>query len=46
MYRFEWGSSLLLTDMMISTTLRIGAYLRKEARENDYSSELKTPPSS
>jgi hypothetical protein len=31
--------------MMESTTLWIGAYLRKDVRENDYSSELTTPPS-
>jgi len=31
--------------MMESTTLWIGVYLRKNRRENGYSSELTTPPS-
>jgi hypothetical protein len=31
--------------MMELITLWIGAYLRKNGRENDYSSELTTPPS-
>ena len=45
MYRFDSGSPLLLIDMMESTTLWIGVYLRKNRRENGYSSELTTPPS-
>jgi len=45
MYLLEWGSSLLLSDMMESVAFRIGAYLVKDRREKDCSSELTTPPS-
>jgi hypothetical protein len=45
MYLQEWGSSLV-SDMIESVAVKIGAYLRKDRREKDYSSELTTPPSS
>jgi hypothetical protein len=43
MYLLEWGSSLLLSDMMESIAFRIRAYLVKDGREKDYSSELTIP---
>jgi len=45
MYLLEWGSSLLLSDMMESIAFRIRADLLKDRREKGYSSELTTPPS-
>jgi hypothetical protein len=45
MYLLEWGSSLLLSDMMESIAFRIRAYLVKDGRERDYSSKLTAPPS-
>jgi hypothetical protein len=45
MYLAEWGTSLLLTDMMESIVLWIRAYLVKDGRESDYSSEPTAPPS-
>jgi hypothetical protein len=45
MYLAEWGSSLLITDMMESIVLWIRAYLVKDGGESDYSSELTAPPS-
>jgi hypothetical protein len=41
----EWGSSLLLSDMMESIAFRIRAYLAKDKRKKDYSSEMTIPPS-
>jgi hypothetical protein len=35
-YLAEWGSSLLLTDMMESIVLWIRAYLVKDGRESDF----------
>ena len=45
MYLWEWGSSLLLSDMMESIAFQISACLVKNRREKDYSSELTAPPS-
>jgi hypothetical protein len=45
MYLSEWGSSLLLRDMMESIVLWIRAYLVKDGGEIICSSELTAPPS-
>jgi hypothetical protein len=45
MYLWEWGSSLLISGMKESIAFQISAYLVKDRREKDYSSELTAPPS-
>jgi hypothetical protein len=45
MYLAEWGSSLLLTDMMESNAVWIRTYLVKDGRESDYSLKPTAPPS-
>jgi hypothetical protein len=44
MYLLEWGSSLLLSEMMQSIAFRFRAYLVKDRSEKDYL-ELTAPPS-